>query len=462
MKTITGDSAETGTNAAVFCGSCGARSHGTRFCEHCGAELPPAVPDAAATGSQDAGERRDTTGVGQIVAGGVAGGVASAAVDAVSGPAHELSLTPPIGMQLQAQPPAQAQPNPPDSGLQSQPPVYTPSKSRWNRGWVIGGIVVAVILLAGAIIAIVLALTKQQGPTYSQQASQDLQALLLDNQRLAAAVAGLTPGGSTDSVQVALTTTQTETETAQQQIAALNPSSANAALSTQLTAALASETEWLRTASTVLSNPSSPLASQLSGLGLDTQSKVQALGTSITGASHAVFPSSAQIVTYVSAVNASAQANAANTQFSNQVMALLNQSSSGFQEVNSFFQQLQAAASGSYATITVAQAEQQISSIISNRQSLAAAAQALSAPTPQSKSVDALLVTAFNDSLKNDNDLANCLNQANNGSEAYIFQSCLDSTSGDSSTATSDKQAFLNAFNQLRASVGQPSVSPQF
>jgi len=365
-------------------------------------------------------------------------------------------------MRVQEPPQAQAQPNPPDSGLQPQPPVYTASKSRLNRGWVIGGIVVAVIILAGTTIAIVLALTKQQGPTYSQQASQDLQPLLLDNQRLAAAVAGLTPGGSADFVQVVLTTTQTATGTAQQQITALNSSSADAALATQFTAALAAETQWLRTASTVLSNPSSPLASQLSGLDLDAQSKLQALGTSITGASHAAFPSSAQIVTYVSAINASAQANAANTQFSNQVMALVNQSSSGFQEVNSFYQQLQAATSGGYATITVAQAEQQISSIISNRQSLAAAAQALSAPTPQSKSVDALLVTAFNDSLKNDNDLANCLDEANNGSEAYIFQSCLDSTSGDSNTATNDKQAFLNAFNQLRASVGQPSVSPQF
>jgi len=449
-------------NAPAFCGSCGARSHGTRFCEHCGAEIPPAVADVAATGAQDAGAWRDTSGVGQIVAGGVAGGVATEAVDAVSGPAHEPSPTPPSGMRVQEPPQAQAQPNPPDSGLQPQPPVYTASKSRLNRGWVIGGIVVAVIILAGTTIAIVLALTKQQGPTYSQQASQDLQPLLLDNQRLAAAVAGLTPGGSADFVQVVLTTTQTATGTAQQQITALNSSSADAALATQFTAALAAETQWLRTASTVLSNPSSPLASQLSGLDLDAQSKLQALGTSITGASHAAFPSSAQIVTYVSAINASAQANAANTQFSNQVMALVNQSSSGFQEVNSFYQQLQAATSGGYATITVAQAEQQISSIISNRQSLAAAAQALSAPTPQSKSVDALLVTAFNDSLKNDNDLANCLDEANNGSEAYIFQSCLDSTSGDSNTATNDKQAFLNAFNQLRASVGQPSVSPQF
>ena len=37
-----------------------------------------------------------------------------------------------------------------------------------DRGWLIGGIVVAVILLTGATIATVLALTKQQGLTYSR------------------------------------------------------------------------------------------------------------------------------------------------------------------------------------------------------------------------------------------------------------------------------------------------------
>ena len=59
-------------------------------------------------------------------------------------------------------------------------------------------------------------------------------------------------------------------------------------------------------------------------------------------------------------------------------------------------------------------------------------------------------------------DLATCLNQNNNGTEALIYQACLSSTSGDSATATSDKQTFLTAYNQLRTSVGQPAVTIQF
>jgi hypothetical protein len=72
------------------------------------------------------------------------------------------------------------------------------------------------------------------------------------------------------------------------------------------------------------------------------------------------------------------------------------------------------------------------------------------------------LVAAFNASLQNDNDLDNCRNQANDGNTAYIFQGCLNASSSDSNAATSAKQTFLSAYNQLRASIGQPAVNPQF
>jgi hypothetical protein len=99
---------------------------------------------------------------------------------------------------------------------------------------------------------------------------------------------------------------------------------------------------------------------------------------------------------------------------------------------------------------------------VASRTSLAAAAQALNAPTPVATAVSTDLVTAFNDSLKDDNDLASCLNEANDGTIAFIFQSCLSMSTSDSDTATTDKATFLTAYNALRASLGQPPSSVQF
>jgi hypothetical protein len=186
------------------------------------------------------------------------------------------------------------------------------------------------------------------------------------------------------------------------------------------------------------------------------------LGAKLNPVARSQFPSSDQIVTFVSAKNAAGATNLANTQFSNQVAALLNQSTSSYQTINSLYQQLNTAADGGSTNLTVPQAEQQVGGVIANRNSLAAAAQSLNAPTPAAQTVQSDLVTAFNDSLKNDNDLANCLNENNDGTDAFIFQGCLSSSQGDNTTATNDKQTFLSAYNQLRASVGQPPVNTQF
>ena len=260
---------------------------------------------------------------------------------------------------------------------------------------------------------------------------------------------------------------------AQQSLALLKPSGSQTALAAQIKAALTSEAAWLQTASSVVTNPSSPLLSQLSGLGVDADTKLQQVEASLSIPSGTAFPSSNQIVVYASAANAAtaaqakaaadqAQTTAAETQFSNQVLALLNQSASSFQSVNSFYQQLQSAAQGHGATITLAQAEQQISSIVANRTSLAAAAQAINAPTPATSTVRDNLVAAFNASLRNDNDLDTCLNQANNGSNAYIFQGCLNASGPDSAAATAAKQTFLSAYNTVRTRLGQPAVNIQF
>ena len=88
----------------------------------------------------------------------------------------------------------------------------------------------------------------------------------------------------------------------------------------------------------------------------------------------------------------------ANTQFSNQVMALLDQSTSSYQQVNSLYQQLNEVVNGGYTDLTIAQAEQDINGVIANRNSLTAAAQALAAPSPAAQTAQADLVKAFQDS----------------------------------------------------------------
>lgn len=314
----------------------------------------------------------------------------------------------------------------------------------------------------GAVIALQGSPPPKQGPSYSTLAVRFITPVLTDNDQLAHDMAGLTPTSSPATVQSDVSSAQAATKTAQQLLASLKPGPGNANLKLQINTALTSESAWLQTASTVLANNGSPLVSQLSGLGLDAQSKFQALGASLRTVASSQFPSSSQLVTFVSAKNGAAIANLANAEFSNQVMALLNQAASAYQTVNSLYEQLNNAANGGYTNLTVPEAEQQMNSVISNRTSLAASAQALNAPTAVAQTVQSDLVSAFNASLADDNDIANCLNADNNGSSAYIDSSCLSSSSNDNNTATTDKQTFFTAYNQLRASVGQSPVNTQF
>jgi hypothetical protein len=109
---------------------------------------------------------------------------------------------------------------------------------------------------------------------------------------------------------------------------------------------------------------------------------------------------------------AKTQAIAADTAFSSEVLGLLNESTASRQAISSFYEQLQTVTEGGTASFTLAQAEQQISSIVANRTSLATAAQALNSPNPAAQAVSTDLTAAFNASLADDTDLDNCLNQA--------------------------------------------------
>jgi hypothetical protein len=343
-----------------------------------------------------------------------------------------------------------------------------------KRAIQVGAAALALVVLIGAVVwAVTMRGGSTHAPSYPAQAGQLLGPVLADNGTLASAVAALAPGQDTQPVRAALANATATTRTAQQSLAQLTAPGSQTTLATQLTAALTAETAWLQTATGVLANPASPQLSQLSGLGQDAQAKLQAVTAELPAAGTASFPSSAPIVGYASAANAAAAARAkaatdraktaADTrQFSDQVLGLLRQSTPSFQQLNAFAQQLATAAAGGYVAMTVAQAEQQISAIVANRTSLAASAQSLTAPTSLAKTVQADLVAAFQASLKDDNDLASCLNQANDGSEAFIFQSCLDASAADSAAATAAKQTFRTAYNRLRARIGQPAVNIAF
>ena len=397
----------------TFCGSCGAVAHGSTFCQSCGARL---VNEAGSfTEHQD---------------------------------------TPPAGIPAQAA--TSAEPRSPAE-------ASVLFKERLRRRRLIGiGAGIGIALLLVVIVAGVLVATSSSGPSFSQQAGSALAPLVASNARLVNDVANLKPGGDTAAVVTDLSSTKETAQSVQIQVDALPAAKSNTSMVAQIDSSIGAEMDWLKPASAVLSNTGSPQASQLSGLGSEAKSRLDVLKASIPALKLIVFPSSDTIVAFASAATASSLTNLANAQFSNQVVALLNQSTGTFQQVNTFFGQLQDVANGGYSDLTLPVAEQQISSIVASRTSLAAAAQALNAPTPAAQNVASLLVQAFNASLQDDNAIDTCLNEANDGTVAYIYQSCLSSSTASSSQATSDKTKFLDAFNQLRSTVGQPPINIQF
>ena len=335
-------------SSVAFCGSCGrARLIGTRFCEHCGAEVRSASVSSSPTAA--------VTSPGQP------------ATSSLSGPpAVPESLTPPQGTAVQSV------------------PLLASSRQPSKRGWIITTCALGAVALVAATVVIVLLLTQHSTPSFLSQARVILRPVAIDNEKLGQAIQSLKTAPNVDAVQSALASTQAEIRAARQELSALNASS-DPTLSNGIDAALAAELQWMQDASTTLATPSSPLTSQLSALGLDAQSKLDALGTSIPFLADSAFPSSSvELATYAAATNSSVHEKSLEVTFVGQVLALLNQSSSSYQLVNSFYAQLQSAANGTGTTFTLSQAEQQIGSITSSRTSLAAAAQALSAPTTSS------------------------------------------------------------------------------
>jgi hypothetical protein len=168
------------------------------------------------------------------------------------------------------------------------------------------------------------------------------------------------------------------------------------------------------------------------------------------------------MVTYAAARSKAAQTLNDEKDFIGSVSGLLTQSAPAYNQINQLFNELSSAANGTGTDITVAQAEQTISTVVSNRQSLAASARGLNAPTPAARRVKTALVAAMDASLTDDQQIDNCLNQDNFGDVAFIFQGCLDSTSTASTTANTAKAHFWSVYNGLRHRVGLGQASGSF
>ena len=444
-----------GSGGPTFCGQCGAQSEGTKFCTQCGALLggPGSAPADAVP--RPSGPTPQATGIpGQQ---GVVSGVPVG---------YDPHTTMPQGVQAFPSASTLTGVTPPPLPPPPLQPMQ-PGATGGNRPLLIGGGVLAALVVIGALVGFLTLSGNKTDSTassssYSAFVVRYFQPVVSDNAKLAYGVATLSPSGSPSATATAVATTSADVKSAQQSLALVKVPAGDQTIAEQANAALSSESVWLKTVSTVLADPSSPVASQLATLGNDVSVKFETLGSSVRGLANTTLPDPTKIVAYASGVTANASAVQATTQFDNQVAALLDQSTSSFQQVNDFYNQLNSVVNGGSADFAIAQAEQEITSIIANRNSLEAAAQALNAPTPGAQAVAADLVAAFSASLKDDNDLSSCLNEANYGTVAIIYSSCLSSTQSDSSAATTEKQTFVAAYNQLRASVGQAAINPSF
>jgi hypothetical protein len=348
-----------------------------------------------------------------------------------------------------------------------------------GRRRVLVGLVAAAIAAAVAAGVAVLLLAGSPGPSYASQARNALTPVLQANNQLTGMLDSLASGAATSGAKASLARTTLAVQAAQRTLGALKPGSGDGQSASDVQAALTSELVWANAGTSVLDSSNSPMLSHLESLAVDTQTKLAAINALVPGAS-ASFPGSSALLVYAqkqAAQKQAAQKQAARkqaaqkqhaatqsslTQFSGQVQEQLAQSTPAFQQINELFGQLQTAASGGSPDISLAQAEATISNVISNRNSLAAAAGALTAPTPLAVSVRDALVAAYDASLTDDQDIETCLNQDNNGTVALIFQDCLTSTASDNDAATAAKQHFWTLYNQLRAQIGQPQTTQQF
>ena len=407
--------------AQVFCVECGSALDGAKFCPQCGTLTENASRMAAAS----------------AVNGETQASVATAV------------LSPPAATIL----PRVAAPQ------RDVPPPASPVERRPRRTALAVGAVAGLLVVAAAVVLILS--SGGSGPSYADRARTALAPVVRANEQLTGALSSLTPGSSANGAQTGVHDALSAVQVAQQQLSRLKAGSGDQQFADAAQTALSSELSFLNAAATVLRSPSSPSAASLSTLADETSSNLLALDVDVPGAA-ASFPGALAISTWAQQQTRAAATNASLRAFTSQVGSLISQSESSFQAINQVFGQMETAAQGGAVSITLSQAQASIGNVIANRNALAATAGTLPAPTALAGQVRAALVASFENSLADDRDIQNCLNQADTGAVAYVFQSCLTSTVSDATTATQAKQHFLSLYNQLRATIGEPSTQPSF
>lgn len=398
----------------AFCVECGTALHGAKFCPHCGAMTENAVdPEESAFAGEDQG---------------------TAATAVLAPPAQRTAprLVPPPPQIRTPAPPAAESPRHPIR---------------------IALIVGAFVLVLALVIGVVLLSSRSGGPSYANQAAVVLGPTIQANRQLTSALSTLPAQSSSAGAQTAVQDTGLALQAAQQKLNALKPGSGDQELASAAKTTLISELAFLNAASTALGNPSSPVADQLGMLSNATKSQLLALDQKVPGAS-ASFPGNSAISTWVQQQRLKVSLRT----FAGQVDRLLSQSGPSFDEINQAFGLME----NPDPSTSVAQVEAMIGGMIANRTTLQATASTLSSPTAQAGRVRDAFATSFADSLTNDRAIQDCLNQANYGSVAIIFQSCLDSTASSSNAATQAKDYFRSLYNQLRQSMGLGEVNPQY
>lgn len=428
--------------AEQFCTECGASVTHAKFCPACGHSTAPAVPVQRAASARAAR------------AGVLTADRASEATRVIDLTTPPPPTVPMYEFEDQASLPA------------SDPELSVGGHGTRSRAAVIVAAGVAVLLVAVAGVFIVLT-HGSSAPSFTAQATRSLAPVAAANAALSTALTNLAPSSSPTAVKTALQGAVDATQAAQSTLAVLAPGTSDKALAASATSALGGELSWLKTASALLTDGAGSDLSQITALEMNARDKWTALAATIPTVGS--FPGSDQLAAFVhgraaaaAAKVAAATSKAALTQFSDQIQSLLTQSASGRSQINSLFGQMQTVAAGGYASITLSQAEATISTVIANRTSLAASARSLSAPTPSAKAAQSALVAALDASLTDDQQIDTCLTQANNGSVAYVFQSCLDASAAASQAATAAKGQFLTSYNSLRRELGLAEVQQTF
>ena len=275
----------------VFCHQCGNRVEGGAFCVHCGVpvQLERSKMAAVPVGSPGWGSDGDD------------GAAPSLGHYPVNGPSIATGHTSGWDGAGSSQP-AQEQ-------ERFRPDIDNAPDFRSRRAVKLGAVGVPVAVIVASVAATVLLLGSSKHTSYRAEASQLVNPVLADTAKVASALETLSPGGNPQVAQSAAATAQDATQVAQQSLALLKPAESQAAMAAQVNAALTSEVTWLQTASAVLAKPSSPLLSQLSGLGLDAATKFQQMETGLLVGTRGTFPSSTQIVLWASSANAAAAAD---------------------------------------------------------------------------------------------------------------------------------------------------------